>query len=662
MPVGTGQTDGQRHALSSQISCTCFTSSTPFELDHSYGKFPAYAILRRALWLERSRANAALSRWNAQRLEPPKRVRIFPDKPEEGSSLLIRLTATLLPALKRSRVDADFERKDLARHVEGFSRFPDKSRVNGRNGDGLHGMSSKRHATLAVFSHRLYSGHELAEEASFLRGPALRSLLGHYSLPSRFSPSSTLCQLPLDRSLERPLFITAQIRGLVLVVHCHEPDLAVRDKVVEDHPQAAALSLASSPVRPTHLSETARSGDHIARIRIAREEKLKLMVVVVAEVVREELREERRLDELHDSRVYAICVYSSRGPISCVIAGLVSGRRATWDFDCPDTYTAFMAAADASTLGDVVRRIEAGYCDQTPGGGRRWIVHYPETVAWRDETLARRPGGDGEPNIKTLIELPTFAILAPSHGPTHLSGRPYIRLSGGFHTIAAVTAEEQADLVTLARTFDAMPRSQPAEAPTANRSRDRPGDDFNRRASWAEILEPAGWRHVYDRGDVGYWCRPGKMHGVSATATLVGHDRLYVFTSSTRFERETSYSKFAAYAILHHAADFAAASRHLSTCGYGVRSTVTRGTGAPEARELAQPGSGRAGSPRARSRCSSAIQVSARAGSRSTSPPGSQPDAPCRMAGPSSTRAMWSSRSRRTWDPQTRIATPTNGD
>ena len=271
-----------------------------------------------------------------------------------------------------------------------------------------------------------------------------------------------------------------------------------------------------------------------------------------------------------------------------VIAGLVSGRRGTWDFDCTDTHATFMAAADASRLGDLVRRIEAGYCDQTPGGGRRWIVHYPETVEWRDETLARRPGGDGEPNIKTLIELPTFAILAPSHGPTHLSGRPYIRLSGGFHTIAAVTAEEHADLVTLARTFDAMPRPQPGEAPTANRSRDRPGDDFNRRAWWPEILEPAGWRHVYDRGDVGYWCRPGKMHGVSATTNLGGHDRLYVFTSSTPFEPETSYSKFAAYAILHHAGDFAAASHCLATCGYGARSTATAGGGPPQARESAR--------------------------------------------------------------------------
>lgn len=94
-----------------------------------------------------------------------------------------------------------------------------------------------------------------------------------------------------------------------------------------------------------------------------------------------------------------------------MIAGAVSGRRGAWDFDCPETYRAFVATADASGLGDVVRRIEAGYCDQTPGGGRRWIVQYPEGVTWRDTTLARRPGGEGEPSRKTLIELPTFAIL-----------------------------------------------------------------------------------------------------------------------------------------------------------------------------------------------------------------------------------------------------------
>ena len=252
-----------------------------------------------------------------------------------------------------------------------------------------------------------------------------------------------------------------------------------------------------------------------------------------------------------------------------MIAGLVSGRRGAWDFDCPDTYRAFVEAANASGLGKAVRRIEAGYCDETPAGGRRWIVQYAERVVWRDTTLARRPGGDREPKIRTLIELPTFAILAPSHGATHPSGRPYLRASGSFHTIAAVTAEEHADLVALARTFDAMRRPHARERGITASAGNRPGDVFNRSAHWRGILEPAGWCHVLDRGDVAYWRRPGKTHGVSATTNLGGRDRLYVFTSSTPFEPEQSYSKFAAYAVLYHTGDFATAARSLAQQGFG---------------------------------------------------------------------------------------------
>jgi hypothetical protein len=258
-----------------------------------------------------------------------------------------------------------------------------------------------------------------------------------------------------------------------------------------------------------------------------------------------------------------------------MIAGPASARHAAWDFDCPDTYRDFVAAAEASGLGELVRLIESGYCDETPAGGRRWIVHYPEGIAWRDETLARRPGGEGEPTIKTLIELPTFAILAPSHGPTHPSGRPYVRLFGGFETIPAVTAEEHTDLRVLARTFDAMPHSQPGDTRTAQQSGNRPGDAFNRRASWPKILEPAGWRHVCDRAEASYWCRPGKTHGVSATTNLGDHDRLYVFTSSTPFEPEKSYSKFAAYAVLNHGGDFTAAARHVTAEGCASRLVAT---------------------------------------------------------------------------------------
>jgi hypothetical protein len=257
-----------------------------------------------------------------------------------------------------------------------------------------------------------------------------------------------------------------------------------------------------------------------------------------------------------------------------VIAGVVSQSRECWDFDTDDVYRAFTNAASACGLGDVIDRLVAGYLDETPGGGRRIIVEYPADVVWKDETLARRPGRDGEPAIKTLIELPTFAIVAPSNGHTHPSGRPYVRVSGGFDTIATYTAEERDDLIALARTFDQMPRKEagPRTSSATERIRgDRPGDDYNRRMTWSALLEPAGWTHQYDRGDVSYWCRPGKTHGISASTNLGGADLFYPFTSSTEFEPETSYSKFAVYATLEHRGDFKRAALALSKRGYGVQ-------------------------------------------------------------------------------------------
>ena len=133
---------------------------------------------------------------------------------------------------------------------------------------------------------------------------------------------------------------------------------------------------------------------------------------------------------------------------------MASGHREAWDFDDVETFEQFVMGAHACGLGAVVDRLRAGYEDETPNGGRRWIVTYPDSIAWQDTTLARRPGRDGEPKVKTLIELPTFAILAPSNGATHPSGRPYVHVSGGFTTIASYTADERAALIGLARTFD----------------------------------------------------------------------------------------------------------------------------------------------------------------------------------------------------------------
>ena len=73
-------------------------------------------------------------------------------------------------------------------------------------------------------------------------------------------------------------------------------------------------------------------------------------------------------------------------------------------------------------------------------------------------------------SVETLIELPTFAIVAPSNGRTHPSGKPYRRLAGTFSTIASYSAEEREALIRLARSFDEMPaREIRNDAPTASR-------------------------------------------------------------------------------------------------------------------------------------------------------------------------------------------------
>lgn len=100
-----------------------------------------------------------------------------------------------------------------------------------------------------------------------------------------------------------------------------------------------------------------------------------------------------------------------------------------------------------------------------------------------------------------------------------------------------------------------------------------PGDDFAARTSWADILEPHGWRLVRTRGEVRDWCRPGKREGISATTNGTGTDRFHVFSTSTEFDT-TSYSKLGALAVLEFGGDHSAAASALRSRGYGQDSTA----------------------------------------------------------------------------------------
>lgn len=131
-----------------------------------------------------------------------------------------------------------------------------------------------------------------------------------------------------------------------------------------------------------------------------------------------------------------------------------------------------------------------------------------------------------------------------------------------------------------------------------------PGDAFAAGTDWGEILVPHGWHHVRRRGEVDYWCRPGKAGGISATTNAMGTDRLRVFTDASVFDA-CGYSKLAAYAVLEHGGDLSAAATQLRRRGYGdrpdapamQRKAIADLLGPPSMRPGSGPGAGASASP-----------------------------------------------------------------
>jgi hypothetical protein len=260
-----------------------------------------------------------------------------------------------------------------------------------------------------------------------------------------------------------------------------------------------------------------------------------------------------------------------------IVCGGISHGLELFEFDDRDTYEQFKEAAVRLGGGPIIDRIEAGYLEVTPGNGVHWF-YYASDVRGSTKLATRRLGTGPTAFVKTLIETKGeggFVIVAPTHGRVHPTGKPYERVKGGLDTIAELRAAERDWLWDLARTFgDPDPKTETVDnSDYKGRTGDwgdtlSPGQDFNERASWQEILE--GWTLVFSRGDTQYWRRPGKDIGCSATVNHTGKNRLHVFTSSSGFEPNTSYSKFGAFAHLYHRGDHKDAARALAAAGYGT--------------------------------------------------------------------------------------------
>jgi len=264
-----------------------------------------------------------------------------------------------------------------------------------------------------------------------------------------------------------------------------------------------------------------------------------------------------------------------------LVTGAVSGNLELLEFDDRAAYLAYVQAAEVAGLGDLVARIEQGYHEESPKPGVHWLYRCAEIEG--NTKLASRPKIKGEDKEQVLIETRGeggFVVIAPSNGKVHPTGGQYRLIAGGFDSIATITPEERRDLWALARSFDETvnPEPEPARAPHAAPSSEgtRPGDDFNTRADWRELLEAQGWTFVYRRGDCDYWRRPGKRQGVSACTGWGGKDFFYCFSTSTQFVPAKPYDKFGFHVLTVYAGDFRAAVKALAENGYGSREFDSR--------------------------------------------------------------------------------------
>ena len=226
-----------------------------------------------------------------------------------------------------------------------------------------------------------------------------------------------------------------------------------------------------------------------------------------------------------------------------------------------------------------------GYAEDSPSGGMHLLYRISDhpvpgnTKIAADEdrlVLAETRGHGG------------YVIVAPTPGHCHPSGEPWRLVNGNYGQLPEITwAERNLLHAALHSILDKTPPPPPIVVRSSEGYRDSsivalselsPGDDFEQRTDWAEILEPHGWQVFTETaGGERNWVRPGKnrMEGMSATT---GHandrDRLYVFSTSTVFETEVPYTKFGAYALLNHNGDHSRAAQTLSRQGFGTRRGV----------------------------------------------------------------------------------------
>ncbi|MCZ6626258.1 MAG: DUF3987 domain-containing protein [Deltaproteobacteria bacterium] len=216
-----------------------------------------------------------------------------------------------------------------------------------------------------------------------------------------------------------------------------------------------------------------------------------------------------------------------------VVGGKVSGGLEIIDFDEPELFEPWQ---------DLIEEANADLLDNlpivlTPSGGYHLFYRCREIEG--NQKLAQRKG-ETHPEVMIETRGEGGYVLIPGCPPEcHAEGGEYILINGSLNQIPVISKRDRSTLLDSARSFDASINDVLHTKPSA--------------MTWAEILEPYGWRKGTPRPDkVTSWTRPGKNQGGSATSNFGGTDEFHCFsTNGSPFESERFYSKNEAYTLLN---------------------------------------------------------------------------------------------------------------
>jgi hypothetical protein len=255
-----------------------------------------------------------------------------------------------------------------------------------------------------------------------------------------------------------------------------------------------------------------------------------------------------------------------------VVCGAVSGGLEVIDFDDIASCQPWQELVEERQPGLIERLVRI----HTPRPGMH--LYYRCAVSGSEEDLAcamEMPAtaeSSQQVRRRALIEKKgdgCYCLAPPSPRRCHPTGDlyEYAPDSPTLAHLPTISPAERQILLQAARLLDQCP-DEPEQAPAKGEPAsllargNRPGDEYNRRTTWEELLIRHGWVTAGGSGVVTHWRRPGKNEGISATTNYRGSDLLYVFSSNASpFEADRGYTKFAALALLEHNGDFKAAAR-----------------------------------------------------------------------------------------------------